>query len=397
MNTSCCQDFVTIEIANATKLLFCNKTSIPPFRPRGKDITIRLVSGKDAKASSRIRFTLFYSVRDDVKTTCAETELECLDGMGCYNVQDACNSKFECNDHSDEINCGHCPENMAMCNINFKRRCFNPSKQRCDGELSCPFGEDEIGCSPKCSDGLSCTNGFQCIKKDKICNDIVDCSDKKDEENCTQRFCGDSYYHFLCTNKRCIRKSVVNNGFDDCGDGSDETDIYNQQNNHIIVLSIIFTCCILLVVCCGLVMKWRKTRINVNDVLADLPQFPLSPFRGPRENEQTETEVQYSESDFLFGGPIYEEFADVRRRSERRRKKRNQKRTEQQEANRRKNFMSDGITIAKPHESGEEHTNDNFSISMTISNNSISSTHINDSFLFKYYFDSFVDSNQSLC
>jgi hypothetical protein len=62
-------------------------------------------------------------------------------------------------------------------------RCFNNVTQRCNGEMDCMSGLDEVDCS-KCPGEYACHSGEGCYNVHQLCDNKVDCSDYSDEMTC---------------------------------------------------------------------------------------------------------------------------------------------------------------------------------------------------------------------
>lgn len=107
---------------------------------------------------------------------------------------------------------------------------------RCDEELDCEDGEDELECDGNTNEEIinnikkdcestglhaMCPQTFICISKDWLCDGDDDCGDFFDETHCGERL-NCSSDQFECQNGLCIQKSWVCDGENDCRDYSDE-------------------------------------------------------------------------------------------------------------------------------------------------------------------------------
>ncbi|KAG1701225.1 Low-density lipoprotein receptor-related protein 2 [Nymphon striatum] len=200
--------------------------------------------------------------------TCKKGEYQCNNGSICISPLRVCNSKNDCGDNSDELNCNYdCPEGKMKCKDTG--RCVSIAWQ-CDGDNDCSDGSDEDPkichnrkcdpdtefkckngkCIPKlwhcdfdedCGDGSdepahqcrnqNCTIGwkkcpsrsnYRCIPSWLFCDGKDDCRDNSDEKNV--EYCPKCHEtgDFQCKNKRCIPKRWMCDFENDCGDGSDE-------------------------------------------------------------------------------------------------------------------------------------------------------------------------------
>lgn len=251
-----------------------NVTKPDKFSIRGSPVIISLLTNPHVN-----NYTFHYSFRNS--TICENYDFECADKHGCYNAIDICNGMFSCQDHSDETDCGGCTRGTAPCTTMMMlstKHCFDPIKERCDGIYNCPMGEDEDGCSTICDDDdmLNCFNSTKCFTFKQRCDGKMDCPNGFDEYDCPME------------ENKAIDKNVI------------------------LVTAVGFVLSIGFVV---LIWRWYLTRRDINELLNNLPQMPLPPFRGPGDRDECIAyNVQFSESDYMHGGEIYEAFARARRR-----------------------------------------------------------------------------------
>ncbi|ELW71622.1 Atrial natriuretic peptide-converting enzyme [Tupaia chinensis] len=98
-------------------------------------------------------------------------------------------------------------------------RCVLASR-RCDGQADCEDDSDEENCGCKERDLWECPSNKQCLKHTVICDGFPDCPDGMDEKNCSS--CQED--ELECANHACVPRALWCDGVSDCADSSDEWD-----------------------------------------------------------------------------------------------------------------------------------------------------------------------------
>ncbi|XP_028821861.1 atrial natriuretic peptide-converting enzyme-like isoform X2 [Denticeps clupeoides] len=110
---------------------------------------------------------------------CSPSHFKCRSGR-CVLATKRCDTHMDCDDESDEDNCGCAERGLWECPGN--KACIKPS-MICDGFPDCSQGEDERSCS-LCSDNELECNNHECVHRMLWCDGKRHCSDSSDEWNC---------------------------------------------------------------------------------------------------------------------------------------------------------------------------------------------------------------------
>ncbi|XP_015268246.1 PREDICTED: atrial natriuretic peptide-converting enzyme [Gekko japonicus] len=101
------------------------------------------------------------------------------------------------------------------------------SSRRCDGQADCEDDSDEENCGCKERGLWECPSSKLCIKYTMICDGFPDCPDKVDEKNCS--FCKKD--ELACANHDCVPHKGWCDGQIDCADKSDEWNCVTVSKN----------------------------------------------------------------------------------------------------------------------------------------------------------------------
>ena len=144
--------------------------------------------------------------------SCKIDEFQCDNGQ-CVSYRAPCNCHKNCDDGSDEADCG---DSLVMCDSGYNVHCI-PLYLLCTGERRCLNASIESHC-PQTAICGTCGDGsaYSCWHR---CNCYEDCSDGSDEANCD----GDPVNkRWMCADGGCVNLNERCDGRARCEDGSDE-------------------------------------------------------------------------------------------------------------------------------------------------------------------------------
>ncbi|XP_065401041.1 atrial natriuretic peptide-converting enzyme isoform X5 [Macaca fascicularis] len=166
------------------------------------------------------------------RALCEHSKERCESVLGIVGLQwpeDTDCSQFP-EENSDNQTCLMPDEYVEECSpSHFKcrsGRCVLASR-RCDGQADCDDDSDEENCGCKERDLWECPSNKQCLKHTVICDGFPDCPDYMDEKNCS--FCQDD--ELECANHACVSRNLWCDGEADCSDSSDEWDCVTLSIN----------------------------------------------------------------------------------------------------------------------------------------------------------------------
>ncbi|KAJ7410458.1 hypothetical protein WISP_108075 [Willisornis vidua] len=166
------------------------------------------------------------------RTLCVQSKERCEAVLGIVGLQwpeDTDCTQFP-DENSDNQTCLTPDEAVEECSpSHFKcrsGRCVLASR-RCDGQADCEDDSDEDNCGCRERGLWECPVKKLCIKHAMICDGFPDCPDMMDEKNCS--FCEES--ELECSNHECVPRELWCDGQPDCSDSSDEWDCVTLSKN----------------------------------------------------------------------------------------------------------------------------------------------------------------------
>ncbi|KAB0368366.1 hypothetical protein FD755_020132 [Muntiacus reevesi] len=148
---------------------------------------------------------------DDEVEECSPSHFKCSSGR-CVLASRRCDGQADCDDASDEENCGCKERDLWECPSS--KQCLKHTVI-CDGFPDCPDNMDEKNCSFCQADELECAN-HECVSRDRWCDGEADCVDSSDEWDCVTLSANVSSSSFLTAHRSAVEHHV-------CADGWQET------------------------------------------------------------------------------------------------------------------------------------------------------------------------------
>uniref|UniRef100_A0A8C5WR24 Corin, serine peptidase n=1 Tax=Laticauda laticaudata TaxID=8630 RepID=A0A8C5WR24_LATLA len=140
---------------------------------------------------------------DDNVEECSPSHFKCHSGR-CILASRRCDGQPDCEDDSDEENCGCIERGLWECPSN--KLCIHHA-MICDGFPDCLDNLDEKNCSFCKKDEIACAN-HDCVPREWWCDGRADCADKSDEWSCVSLHKNSSSLMFLTVYRSAANYSV---------------------------------------------------------------------------------------------------------------------------------------------------------------------------------------------
>nr|XP_020745926.1 atrial natriuretic peptide-converting enzyme [Odocoileus virginianus texanus] len=145
---------------------------------------------------------------DDEVEECSPSHFKCSSGR-CVLASRRCDGQADCDDDSDEENCGCKERDLWECPSS--KQCLKHTVI-CDGFPDCPDNMDEKNCSSCQADELECAN-HECVSRDRWCDGEADCVDSSDEWDCVTLSANANSSSFLMAHRSAVERHVCADGW----------------------------------------------------------------------------------------------------------------------------------------------------------------------------------------
>lgn len=132
---------------------------------------------------------------------CPVSSFQCTDGT-CIPMRWRCDSKSDCNDRSDEVDCKSVQCESGQYKCRYTQKCI-PNDWLCDGDFDCSVNDTSDEDLPKCFKATQCLpnqsecTGGICIDTEKFCDGKFDCINDEYAEFCGKKQLTTTFTPFL--------------------------------------------------------------------------------------------------------------------------------------------------------------------------------------------------------